>query len=157
MDQHSSLLERLNSTQLLDSDDAEREDLYRRLTRLEPVVNLANELKRKEKVCEHAQCPPVALSVSVHTYYHWQEKCELESLTQHSEDELGELALEELSLCCEEIERLEASLINAVIPRDKADQHSAVLELRAGTAGHCSYSVCKLPYPGKMTYYQVLY
>lgn len=53
-------------------------------------------------------------------------------LIQQSKGELSELADEELFLCCEEIERLKASLINAVIPQDEADQHSAVLELRPG-------------------------
>lgn len=54
MEQQSSLLERLNSAQLLhDDDDIQRKDLYRQLGILEPVVNLANQLKRKEKVCEH--------------------------------------------------------------------------------------------------------
>ena len=53
-------------------------------------------------------------------------------LIQQSEGELGELALEELSVCREAIERLKASLVDAVIPQDEADQHSAVLELRPG-------------------------
>ena len=53
-------------------------------------------------------------------------------MIQHGEGELGELAMEELSVCCEEIERLKASLMNAVIPQDEADRHSAVLELRPG-------------------------
>jgi protein subunit release factor A len=53
-------------------------------------------------------------------------------LIQQSEGELGELALEELCVCRKEIERLKVSLVNAVIPQDEADQHSAVLELRPG-------------------------
>ena len=54
-------------------------------------------------------------------------------LIQHGEPgELEELVLEELSFCREEIEKLEALLIDALVPKDKADQHSAVLELRAG-------------------------
>ena len=35
-------------------------------------------------------------------------------------------------MCREEIEMLKASLVDAVIPQDEADQHSAVLELRPG-------------------------
>jgi hypothetical protein len=48
-------VEQLNSAQPLhrDGDDVERNILYRQLASLEPVVNLANQLKRKEKVCEH--------------------------------------------------------------------------------------------------------
>ena len=53
VEQHSSLVEQLNSAQPHHSDDVERNNLYRQLASLEPVVNLANQLKRKEKVCEH--------------------------------------------------------------------------------------------------------
>ena len=54
MEQHSSLVEQLNSAQPLqrDCDDVERNILYRQLASLEPVVSLANQLKSKEKVCE---------------------------------------------------------------------------------------------------------
>lgn len=54
MEQHSSLVEQLNSAQPLqrDGDDVERNILYRQLASLEPVVSLANQLKSKEKVCE---------------------------------------------------------------------------------------------------------
>ena len=53
VEQHSSLMEQLNSAQPLHGGDMEHDDLYRQLASLEPVVNLANQLKRKEKVCEH--------------------------------------------------------------------------------------------------------
>ena len=53
VEQHSSLMKQLNSAQPLHGDDVERHDLYQQLASLEPVVNLANQLKRKEKVCEH--------------------------------------------------------------------------------------------------------
>ena len=53
MEQHSSLVEQLNSAQSHhDGDDVERNILYRQLASLEPVVSLANQLKSKEKVCE---------------------------------------------------------------------------------------------------------
>ena len=54
MEQHSSLVEQVNSAQSLhrDADDVERNILYRQLASLEPVVSLANQLKSKEKVCE---------------------------------------------------------------------------------------------------------
>ena len=42
------------------------------------------------------------------------------------------MADEERQLCEAEIERLETSLVDALIPRDEADEHSAVLEIRAG-------------------------
>ena len=48
------------------------------------------------------------------------------------DSELVELAEEELQICSREIERLEAALVNALIPQDEADDHSAVLEVRAG-------------------------
>ena len=130
MEQHSSLVEQVNSAQSLhrDADDVERNILYRQLASLEPVVSLANQLKSKEKVCEdfgQSWC-------SWHVPLLWQEETELELLIQQSEGELGELALEELCVCREEIERLKASLVDAIIPQDEADQHSAVLELRPG-------------------------
>ena len=61
-----------------------------------------------------------------------QEKADLESLCQQQESELVKLAEEELQICCREIERLESSLVNALVPQDEADHHSAVLEVRAG-------------------------
>ena len=57
---------------------------------------------------------------------------ELKLLSQQKHSELEELANEERQLCLAEIERLETSLVDSLIPRDKADEHSAVLEVRAG-------------------------
>ena len=57
---------------------------------------------------------------------------ELELLSQQKHSGLEELADEERQLCEAEIERLETSLVDALIPRDEADEHSAVLEIRAG-------------------------
>ena len=62
-----------------------------------------------------------------------QEKSDLEMLCKQQESELVKLAEEELQMCCREIERLEYSLVNALIPQDEADRHSAVMEVRAGT------------------------
>ena len=61
-----------------------------------------------------------------------QEKSDLEMLCKQQESELVKLAEEELQMCCREIERLESSLVNALIPQDGADRHSAVMEVRAG-------------------------
>lgn len=60
-----------------------------------------------------------------------QELYELEQLSQQSDD-LGELAKEELQICHKAIKKLETSLIHALVPRDEADRHGAVLEVRAG-------------------------
>ena len=57
---------------------------------------------------------------------------ELELLSQQKHSGLEELADEERQFCEAEIERLETSLVDALIPRDEADEHSAVLEVRAG-------------------------
>ena len=65
-----------------------------------------------------------------------QELQELELLSQQKHSELAELAEEELSVCRLEINDLQTSLINTLIPRDKADEHSAVLEVRAGECSH---------------------
>lgn len=51
VEQHSSLLEQINSIRLGDS-DVESERLYRELANLEPIVNLFNQIKCKEKVCK---------------------------------------------------------------------------------------------------------
>ena len=67
-------------------------------------------------------------------------------MIQHGEGELGELAMEELSVCREEIERLKASLMNAVIPQDEADRHSAVLELRPGRQPMKIKIICTLKF-----------
>lgn len=53
-------------------------------------------------------------------------------LSQQEDGELAEVANEELHSCRSEIEKVQESLVLALIPRDKADSHSAVLEVRAG-------------------------
>lgn len=86
--------------------------LYQRLSMLEPVVKLVQQLKVKEN-----------------------EMRELEELLGSQEEGLKALAHEEQRSCSAEIQSIEKSLIRALVPRDEADTHSAILEVRAGAGG----------------------
>ena len=48
--QHSSLLEKVTDEDLQTADHSEKEEVYRTLSRLDPVVKLAKQLGCKEKV-----------------------------------------------------------------------------------------------------------
>lgn len=51
------------------------------------------------------------------------------------DDELRELAKEELPVCEEKKEKLETSIRQMLIPKDPQDEKNAIIEIRAGTGG----------------------
>lgn len=87
--------------------------LYQRMSSLEPVVKLVQNLEAKEK-----------------------EMTELQELLEGSEEgEMKNLAREDLKNCNDTMEWIQKSILGALIPKDSADKNSAILEVRAGAGG----------------------
>lgn len=62
------------------------------------------------------------------------DKIEAEELAS-SDDEMAELAKEELLEIAEKLENLEAKLLEMLIPKDPNDDKNAIIEIRAGAGG----------------------
>lgn len=84
---------------------------------------------------EHAD-----LAETVHTYQKYKEACAAAEedraiLGDHSQEELHELAKEDLKEKEAEIEALDRQLHRLLIPKDPNDERNVILEIRAGTGG----------------------
>lgn len=66
-----------------------------------------------------------------------QEKADLESLAESGaeDDEMAELAREELAAVTDRLAELEQEVRLLLLPKDAADEKSAIVEVRAGTGG----------------------
>ncbi|XP_064382352.1 peptide chain release factor 1-like isoform X2 [Halichondria panicea] len=106
MDQYKALVEKANS-----GSQQDLPSLYQSLSKLEPVVKLVQKLEGKS-----------------------EEIGELQHLCSEVGD-MKQLAQEELRQCNRELEQIKTLLIESVLPRDEADNHSAILEVRAGAGG----------------------
>ena len=69
-----------------------------------------------------------------HSFIHTQELLEIKKLLDDNstDSELKKLAKEEYENMVGQIKDLEESVVSALIPKDLADERSAVLEVRAG-------------------------
>src|SRR5690606_57164 len=56
-------------------------------------------------------------------------------LEHTADDELAEMARDDIARLQADIERLEAELVPALVPRDPLDDRPAIVEIRAGTGG----------------------
>jgi peptide chain release factor 1 len=83
---------------------------------------------------EYAQLEEV-----VREFHRYQEAlerlAEAEAMLADDDDEMKELASDEVAACKADIESLEISLQKALIPRDPNDGRNVFLEIRAGTGG----------------------
>jgi peptide chain release factor 1 len=113
-------------TDKLDQIEARREYIEARLNAGPPPGELAA-LSR-----EHAELTPVAAGIAA-----WRaltrERAEAERLL--ADPEMRALAEEELARLKPALAEAEAALRQALLPRDAADERSAILEIRAGTGG----------------------
>lgn len=94
------------------SDPSNYAELMKEYSRLEPVAQKAKELEKAEKNQREA----------------------LEILSS-KDNELKEMAQEELSVAKEQIENLTNELTELLIPRDPNDEKPCIVEIRAGTGG----------------------
>lgn len=84
---------------------------------------------------EHAD-----LAETVHTYRKYKDACAAAEedrtiLGDHAQEELHELAKEDLKEKEAEIEALDRELHRLLIPKDPNDERNVILEIRAGTGG----------------------
>jgi peptide chain release factor 1 len=63
------------------------------------------------------------------------EAASLEQMTHEADEELRQMAAEELTLNQEKLGQAERDLALKLLPRDAADERAAMLEVRAGTGG----------------------
>ncbi len=89
-----------------------------------------------EKSKEYAELNPVVEAIN-NFKSKLNEKTDLESLISDGEtdDEMKELAQLELDEIANDLPELENQIKLALIPKDKADEKNAILEVRAGTGG----------------------
>lgn len=83
---------------------------------------------------ERAQLKPVADALAEYRAAE-DERASLETMANDSDAEMAAMAREELQALKEKLPELERGLKLLLIPRDAADEGSAILEVRAGTGG----------------------
>ncbi|HTG39104.1 PCRF domain-containing protein, partial [Sphingomonas sp.] len=83
---------------------------------------------------EYAELEPVAQAAGEVRRLRAEGKS-LQHMTQDGDDELRQMAAEELHQNKAALERAERTLALALLPRDAADVRPAMLEIRAGTGG----------------------
>jgi peptide chain release factor 1 len=83
---------------------------------------------------ERAQIKPVADALGLYRAAE-DERSSLEVMAGDSDAEMAAMAKEELQALKEKLPELERALKLLLIPRDAADEGSAILEVRAGTGG----------------------
>ena len=51
-------------------------------------------------------------------------------------DEMRPLAEQDIQLCTDQLQKLQEEIRIAILPKDEADQHPAIIEIRAGRIGY---------------------
>jgi peptide chain release factor 1 len=83
---------------------------------------------------ERAQLRPVAEALAEYRAAE-TERASLEAMATDADPDMAALARDELAVVKERVPELERALKLLLIPRDAADEGSAILEIRAGTGG----------------------
>ncbi len=83
---------------------------------------------------EYAELEPVAAAASEVRRLRAESES-LSFMTQDADDDLRQMAVEELHANRQQLEAAERALSLALLPRDAADERAAMLEIRAGTGG----------------------
>ena len=100
----------LNSQNL---DNKEIIQINKDLSKLEPIITLSNVIK----------------------YLNKEIKDYKEILENESDEDLRDLAKQELPIFEKDLETKNKELLIALLPRDEADDKNVILEIRAGTGG----------------------
>jgi peptide chain release factor 1 len=109
--------------------EAKRQELSRAMA----SGNLApEEFVRLSK--EYAQIEPVAAAAREVRRLR-AERESLQTMTREADEELRQMATEELQLLEEKLPEAERALAVQLLPKDAADERAAMLEVRAGTGG----------------------
>ncbi|WP_242415838.1 peptide chain release factor 1 [Sphingomonas panni] len=83
---------------------------------------------------EYAELEPVAAAAGEVRRLRAESES-LSFMTQDADDDLRQMAVEELHTNRQQLEAAERALSLALLPRDAADERAAMLEIRAGTGG----------------------
>jgi len=83
---------------------------------------------------EYAQIEPVAAAAREVRRLR-AERESLQTMTREADEELRQMATEELQLLEEKLPHAERALAVQLLPKDAADERAAMLEVRAGTGG----------------------
>jgi len=106
-----------------------------RFERLEARLSVASESAEITRLSqEHAELKPLADAVAGLTAAR-AEIASLEAMTKESDAEMAALAKEELSAARARMPELEQAAMLLLAPKDKDENASAILEIRAGTGG----------------------
>jgi len=111
------------------------DSLIRRYEAIEAKMNDASDASDIVKLSkEHAELRPIVEAARQLSDARRQAK-DLEELSEGGDKEMADLAWEELQEVRETIPELERSLKIMLLPKDKADKSSVILEVRAGAGG----------------------
>ncbi len=83
---------------------------------------------------EYAELEPVAAAITEMRRAH-ADMAELEAMAAGDDDEMRDLAADELAEARRRLPELERRILLALLPKDEADERNAILEVRAGTGG----------------------
>ncbi|MBN1891442.1 MAG: peptide chain release factor 1 [Clostridiales bacterium] len=128
---YEELLSALSDPTVL-SDQGRYRKLSIELSELEPIVTSYRELEEKQSEFEGAKA----------------------LLRDAQDDELKEMAREEINALAADIERLETHLTELTSPRDPNDDKSVIIEIRAGAGGEEAALFCGVLYNMYATYAQ---
>lgn len=83
---------------------------------------------------EHRRLEPLVAQIEQLTTVK-REITDLEALAKSKDKEMADMAKEDLESCRERLAALEDSIVKSLVPREDADERSAIIEVRAGTGG----------------------
>ncbi|MBJ7417239.1 MAG: peptide chain release factor 1 [Niveispirillum sp.] len=83
---------------------------------------------------EYAELEPVAAAITEMRRAH-ADMAELEAMAAGDDEEMRDLAADELAEAKRRLPELERRILLALLPKDEADERNAILEVRAGTGG----------------------
>lgn len=85
---------------------------------------------------EYAALQPIITSIrTLNAFYKEIEELETIVNDKQTDAEMRDLAQEELPILCQKLEQLEQEIQILLLPKDIADEKSAIVEIRAGTGG----------------------
>lgn len=115
------------------------DDLVKRLQVVMEELNdpsVVNDQERFKKLMkEQNDLAPIVEKYNEYKEAQQAEKDSLEMLEEESDEEMRELAKEELSQAKEDIERIENDLKILLLPKDPNDDKNVIVEIRAGAGG----------------------
>ncbi|MGE3961425.1 MAG: peptide chain release factor 1 [Dehalococcoidia bacterium] len=107
-------------------------------------VELEQQLTDPEVIADHRRVQELAqerseIEIVVQLYREYRDASkqldDAKALLREGDDEMRDLAREEVDTLTEDVERLDRELKFALLPRDPKDERDVIVEIRAGTGG----------------------